>query len=97
MYEFFLVNGEKMSASKGNVYIVQDLLKVMEPEAFMFFYAKRPEKQRDLELKRIFETFPGKEKIQLKVGEQMIPLPLTVTMSPILEKKIEDAIAAYTK
>ncbi len=50
-----------------------------------------------LELKRIFETFPGKEKIQLKVGEQMIPLPLTVTMSPILEKKIEDAIAAYTK
>lgn len=50
IYEFFLVNGEKMSASKGNVYIVQDLLKVIEPEAFMFFYTKRPEKQRDLDL-----------------------------------------------
>ncbi|MFA6039674.1 MAG: DNA polymerase III subunit alpha [Candidatus Peribacteraceae bacterium] len=48
-----------------------------------------------LELKRIFETFPGKEKIQLKIGEQLVPLPLTVTMSTILEKKIEDAIAAY--
>ncbi len=56
--------------------------------------AKAP-RQLLLELKRIFETFPGKEKIQLKIGEQLMPLPLTVTMSTILEKKIEDAIAAY--
>ncbi|MDD4319592.1 MAG: DNA polymerase III subunit alpha [Candidatus Peribacteraceae bacterium] len=48
-----------------------------------------------LELKKIFQTFPGKEKVQLKIGEQLIPLPLTITMSPILEKKVEDAIAAY--
>lgn len=54
VYEFFLVNGEKMSASKGNVYVVQDMLKVMEPEPFLFFYAKRPEKQRDLDLARLF-------------------------------------------
>jgi len=53
MYEFFLVNGEKMSASKGNVYIVQDMLKVMEPEVFRMFYTRRPEKQRDLDLKHI--------------------------------------------
>jgi lysyl-tRNA synthetase class 1 len=54
VYEFFLVNGEKMSASVGNVYLVYDMLKIMEPEAFLFFYAKRPEKQRDLELSRIW-------------------------------------------
>ena len=48
-----------------------------------------------LELKSIFETFPGKEKIQLKIGEQLVPLPLTVTMSTILEKKIEDAISKH--
>lgn len=51
VYEFFLVDGGKMSASKGNVYIVQDVLKVMEPEPFAYFYTKRPGKQRDLTFK----------------------------------------------
>lgn len=55
----------------------------------------RAPRQLLLELKKIFETFPGKEKVQLKIGEQLIPLPLTITMSTILEKKIEDAIAAF--
>ncbi len=50
-----------------------------------------------LDLKKIFETFPGKERVQLKIGEQLIPLPLTITMSTILEKKVEDAIALYAK
>ncbi len=51
VYEFFLVDGGKMSASKGNVYIVQDVLKVMEPEHFAYFYTKKPGKQRDLTFK----------------------------------------------
>ncbi|MFH1246824.1 MAG: lysine--tRNA ligase [Candidatus Micrarchaeota archaeon] len=55
VYEFFLVNGEKMSASKGNVYIVQDMLKIMEKDVFKFYYVKRPEKQRDLDLTKIFQ------------------------------------------
>ncbi len=55
VYEFFLVNGEKMSASKGNVYIVQDMLKIMEADVFKFYYVKRPEKQRDLDLTKIFQ------------------------------------------
>ena len=54
VYEFFLVNGEKMSASVGNVYITQDMLKLLEPETFLFFYTKRPGMQRDLDLKNIF-------------------------------------------
>ncbi len=54
VYEFFLVNGEKMSASKGNVYITQDMMKLLEPEVFMFFYTKRPGMQRDLDLKNIY-------------------------------------------
>jgi len=53
VYEFFLVNGEKMSASVGNTYIVQDMLKIMEPEAFMYYYTKKPGKQRDLDLENI--------------------------------------------
>ncbi len=66
VYEFFTVNNEKMSASRGNVHIVQDMLKIMEPEAFSFFYVKRPEKQRDLELSRIWaleDEFDAAERV----------------------------------
>lgn len=54
VYEFFLVNSEKMSASVGNVYIVQDMLKIMEPEIFLYFYTKRPGRQRNLDLSHIY-------------------------------------------
>lgn len=73
VYEFFLVDGEKMSASKGNVYIVQDVLRLMEPDAFLFFYAKRPEKQRNLELSRIFaleDEFDSAERVYYGVEEE---------------------------
>lgn len=54
VYEFFLVDGQKMSASSGNVYITQDMLKFLEPEVFLYFYTKKPAKQRDLDIKNIF-------------------------------------------
>jgi len=54
VYEFFLVSGEKMSASKGNVYIIQDMMKVMEPGPFLLFYAKKAQKQRDFDLKNVY-------------------------------------------
>jgi len=72
VYEFFLVSGEKMSASKGNVYITQDILKFLEPDVFLYFYAKKPEKQRDLDLKRIFQLvdeFDEAEKIYFGLAE----------------------------
>jgi len=53
-YEFFLINGKKMSASTGNVYITQDMLKFLEPEVFLYFYTKKPAKQRDLDMDNIF-------------------------------------------
>ena len=73
VYEFFLVNSAKMSASKGNVYIVQDMLKVMEPESFVYFYAKRPEKQRDLDLahlSRMVEEFDEAERVYFGKSEE---------------------------
>lgn len=51
VYEFFLVNKQKMSASKGNVYITQDIKKIMSPEIFLYFYTKKPKKQRDIDLR----------------------------------------------
>lgn len=56
--------------------------------------ARAPKKML-MDLKAVLESFPGKEKIQLKIGGQIIPLPITINMSPILEKKIEDLLNAY--
>ncbi|ALM10366.1 MAG: DNA polymerase III subunit alpha [Candidatus Peribacter riflensis] len=56
---------------------------------------ERAPKKLLLDLKHVLETFPGKEKVQLKIGEQLIPLPLTINMSTILEKKIEEVLSAY--
>ncbi len=47
------------------------------------------------DLKRTFETFPGKERVQLKIGEQLVPVPMTITMSMILEKKIEEVMEKH--
>ena len=48
-----------------------------------------------LEVKSIFETFPGSEKIQLKIGAQTVPVGLTVAFSPLLEKRVEEAVKKY--
>ncbi|MDD5041123.1 MAG: DNA polymerase III subunit alpha [Candidatus Peribacteraceae bacterium] len=56
---------------------------------------ERAPKKLLLDLKRVLETFPGKEKVQLRIGGQVIPLPLTINMSTILEKKIEDVLSGY--
>ncbi len=64
IYEFFTVNGEKMSASKGNVYIVQDILKFSEPEPFLYFYTKRPTAQRDIDLRNYFMLVDEYDKVE---------------------------------
>lgn len=53
-------------------------------------------KQLLLDLKKVFETFPGPEKVQLKIGEQVVPISLTVTMSPILESRVDDVLARHS-
>ncbi len=55
----------------------------------------RAPKQLLMDIKKILQTYPGKEKIQLKIGEQHIPLPLTVNMSMVLEKKLEEVKERY--
>lgn len=55
----------------------------------------RAPRQLLIDLRQALETFPGSERVQLKIGEQAIPLAVTVRMSPILEKRIEDVLARY--
>lgn len=56
---------------------------------------ERAPRQLLLEVKKIFETFPGSEKVELRIGSQTVPVGLTVSMSPILEKRIEEAVKKY--
>ncbi len=55
----------------------------------------RAPRQLLLDLKELFQTFPGKERLQLKIGDQLVPVPLAVTLSTILETKIDEVIARY--
>ncbi len=56
---------------------------------------ERAPKKLLLELKAVLELFPGSERIQLSIGGKHIPLPLTVSMSPVLESKLEKLLAEY--
>jgi lysyl-tRNA synthetase class 1 len=52
-YEWFTLNGEALSSSAGNVVTVAEILDLIEPEVLRYFFAKEPNKQRDLDLERI--------------------------------------------
>jgi len=64
IYEFILVDGKKMSARVGNAYIAQDLLDVIEPEILIYFYTKRSKKQRDLNMKTIYQLVDDFERTE---------------------------------
>jgi len=53
VYEFFLIDGEKMSSRRGNVYLIRDLLRIAEPRVVRFLYVKKPLVQRDIAVKKI--------------------------------------------
>jgi len=53
IYEFFTLNGEKISSSRGNIITLSDWLKIAEPEVLRFFMYKRLQKQRDINLSMI--------------------------------------------
>lgn len=53
IYEFFTLNGAKISSSEGNVITLGEWLKIAEPEVLKFSMYKRLKKQRDINLKMI--------------------------------------------
>lgn len=55
----------------------------------------RAPKQLLLDLKDVFLLYPGREKVQLKIGEQTVALPVTVAMSPLLQQRIDDVLGKY--
>lgn len=72
IYEFFTLNGEKISSSRGNVITLSDWLRIAEPEVLKFFMYKRLEKQRDINLRAIpnlVDEYDEREKVYFGLKE----------------------------
>jgi lysyl-tRNA synthetase class 1 len=53
VYEWFTLEGEALSSSEGNIVTVGEVLDILEPEVFRYFFGKEPLKQRDFSIERI--------------------------------------------
>ena len=65
-YEWFTLNGEPFSSSSGHVIMVQDTLKLLEPEVLRYFFTKDPSKARDFNvehLDQLVDEFDGFERV----------------------------------
>ncbi|GCF13324.1 lysine--tRNA ligase [Haloarcula mannanilytica] len=53
VYEWFTLDGEPLSSSSGNVITVDEVLDILEPEVFTYFFVKDPRKQRDFSVENV--------------------------------------------
>jgi lysyl-tRNA synthetase class 1 len=53
VYEWFTLDGEAFSSSAGHVVLVQDVLRMLEPEVVRYFFSKDPKKARDFSIERL--------------------------------------------
>ncbi|MFC6863805.1 lysine--tRNA ligase [Halomicroarcula sp. GCM10025817] len=53
VYEWFTLDGEPLSSSSGNVVTVDEVLDLLEPEVFKYFFVKTPRKQRDFSVEHV--------------------------------------------
>lgn len=70
-YECFMIKGKRMYTRHGNIITISELLKILEPGAIRFFYTKKPEKQRNIDLVNIFrlaDEFDKAERVYFGLG-----------------------------
>jgi lysyl-tRNA synthetase class 1 len=53
VYEWFTLEGEPFSSSEGHVVLVQDVLRLLEPEVVRYFFSKDPVRARDFSIERL--------------------------------------------
>jgi lysyl-tRNA synthetase class 1 len=70
-YEWFTLNGEALSSSAGNVVTVSEILDVIEPEVLRYFFAKEPNKQRDLDLERVDQLVDAFDRFEAAYFEEV--------------------------
>ena len=96
-YEWFTLGGEALSSSAGNVVTVPELLDLIEPEVLRYFFAKGPNKQRDLDLDRIdllvdeFDRFESVYFGEVEAGER--ERRFAERVYPFVVEDVEDADA----
>lgn len=72
IYEFFTLNGEKISSSQGNVITLGGWMEICEPEVLKYFMYKKLKKQRDIKLKAIpnlVDEYDHMERIYYGINE----------------------------
>ena len=106
-YEHLLIDGQKMSASLGNVVFPHQWLEVARPETLKFLYLKRLEKTRsfswldvpnlELELDRAAEAFSSNVSADEKDGAQLKKLFLfsSVKGRKVLPLPADFALVSY--
>ena len=53
VYEWFTLDDEPFSSSAGNVILVHDVLRMLEPEVLRYFFTKDPRRARDFSVERL--------------------------------------------
>ncbi len=53
VYEWFTLDGEALSSSSGDIVTVDEVLDLLEPAVFRYFFAKEPLKQRDFSIEHL--------------------------------------------
>ncbi len=53
VYEWFTLEGDALSSSEGNIITISEVLQILEPEVFRYFFSKAPLKQRDFSIENI--------------------------------------------
>ncbi len=94
VYEWFTLNGDALSSSSGNVVTVAEVLELLEPEVFRYFFVKNPRKQRDFSvdtLDQLVDEFDRSERIYFGETE-----PRDETEAELVERaypKVVDSVA----
>ncbi|WP_135303879.1 lysine--tRNA ligase [Haloarcula amylovorans] len=64
VYEWFTLEGEPLSSSSGNVVTVDEVLEILEPEVFKYFFTKNPRKQRDFSVESVDQLVDGFDRFE---------------------------------
>ncbi len=64
-------------------------------DAYTIILPPRAPKQLLLDIKEILVSSPGTKSVQLNIGGQMIPLPLTASITEDIEKRLDAAISSH--
>ncbi|WP_436903733.1 lysine--tRNA ligase [Halovenus halobia] len=93
VYEWFTLEGEALSSSEGNIVTVGEVLDVLEPEVFRYFFGKEPLKQRDFSIERIdqlVDEFDRLEAVYFGADAEESERALAERLYPILVDEVRE-------